>query len=74
MSPLRSMNSVLKHALLFEVGKYVGKSPMGLGVDLLVLWLPVSQSVWSELIELFLSNPDEHRREGGAIERHGFPT
>ena len=68
------MNSVSKHALLSDVGKYVGKSPMGFRADILVLWLPVSQSVWSELIELFLSNPDEHRREGGAIERHGFPA
>ena len=74
MNPLRSMNSVLKHALLSEVGKYVGKSPMGFIADLLVLWLPVSQSVSSELTELSITNPDKHRREGGAIGRYGFPT
>ena len=68
------MNSVLKHALLSKVGKYVGKSPMDLGACSFVLHQLVSVSVWSELDELFSSNANKHRGEGGAIERHGYPT
>ena len=73
-NPIHIMNPVLKHALLSEVGKYLAKNPMGLDACAFVLRQPVSVSVWSELEELFSSNPNKHRGERGAIERHGFPT
>ena len=67
------MNSVSKNALLSTVGKCVEESPMALVTGLFVLHMLVCISVGSDLAKLHCSNPDQHRGEGGAIDKHGFP-
>ena len=62
------MNSVLKHALLYKVGKSFGENPMVVDIGILVLHLLVSSAVGSDLAKLFPSNSDQHRGEGSAAE------
>ena len=68
------MNSVLKHALLVNVGKLFEESAMALGICLLVLHMLVPDSVGSDFAKLFSSHPDQHRGKGSATKQHGFPT
>ena len=68
------MNSVSKHALLYKVRKCVEESPMALVTGLFVLHMLVSLSVGSDLAKLFSSNSDQHRGDGGPVEKHEFPT
>ena len=66
------MNSVSKHALLYKVGKCFGENPMVVDTGLLVLHMLVSSAACSDLAKLFSSNSDQHRGEGGTIDKHGF--
>ena len=63
-----------KHALLFKVGKCLEENPLVLDIGIFVLHVLVSLSVGSNSAKLSCSNPDQHRGEGGAIGKHGFPT
>ena len=63
-----------KHALLFKVGKCFEENRVVLDIGIFVLHVLVSLSVGSYLAKLSCSNSDQHRGEGGAIEKHGFPT
>ena len=68
------MNSVSKHALLYEVEKCFGENPMVVDIGILVLYVLVSLSVGSDPAKLFSSNSDQHRGDGGPVEKHEFPT
>ena len=63
-----------KHALLYKVEKCFEENPLVLDIGIFVLHVLVSLSVGSNLAKLSCSNHDQHRGEGGAIEKHGFST
>ena len=67
-------NSVQEHALLSKVEECFEENPMVLDIGIFVLHVLVYLSVCSNLAKLSCSNDDQHRGEGGAIEKHGFST
>ena len=69
-----SWDSTSKHALLSTVGKRFKGNPMVLDIGIFVLHMLVCISVGSDLAKLHCSNPDQHRGEGSAAEKYGFPT
>ena len=56
------------------VENFFTENSMGLGTGLPVLHMLVSLSVGSDPAKLFSSNSDQHRGEGGPVEKHEFPT
>ena len=64
----------MKHALLYKIGTCFEENPLVLDIGIFVLYVLVSLSVGSDLAKLFSSNSDQHRGDGGPVEKHEFPT